>query len=396
MIEKINKISFLFSQHNNLFYCEANKFFIKDLNADIEKYCTSNNIIITNEIEHHLIKIKSYLKIENVFCFDKLEQYFDCGHLKKSFCVFDNTGNYCYHDPLKLTYFWNDKVDENFKLTCTNLFSYYKFYSYLISEDFADHHNDANTEIVIYSSANGIFRITYDTLPQNDFNFDISAFVEELISISTPVQIRSFFKNALFTFSNGKGYIAISEIIKEANQIVDTTKRDFELASKEFNFDRFRDALIKEKEKYFNSIREIINKIFSQAIGIPISISASVFATYKVDNDSFMLFIVLLAFALYVAFYIKFQFIYKNELIDLNTDFERDFEIIKYKSGLPIESIKFEKEKIEKKIQKSILMINWLIGLVIAMGFLVFFYILYQISLSQTILLIKRIIHIVF
>ncbi len=93
----------------------------------------------------------------------------------------------------------------------------------------------------------------------------------------------------------------------------------------------YKDSLYKEKEKYFLSIREIINKIFSQAVGIPISISATVFASYKVSDDNLMLLIVLLTFFIYVVFYIKIQLIYRADIGELKNDFTKDFDVIKSK-----------------------------------------------------------------
>jgi len=384
IIDKLNIISELLSQNQDLIICEANRIYVTPLTDSVEKNCKAKDIPTEKQGDRLLVKVKSYLNNIQLVCYEEVEKYFENDILDNEFAIIGNNGNYCYHSTNNNEFNWNVSVNPEFVQGCKNLFAYYKLYNFLISEDFADHHNDANTEIVIYSSAKGIFRIVYNSVPEIEKTNDITNDISTLIDVAEPVQIRSFIKNALFTFSNGKGIISINDIIKKSQEIAETAKRDFELASKQFDFEKFKDSLFKEKENYFNSIREIVNKIFSQAIGIPISISATVFATYEVKDDTIMLLIVLLAFFLYVCFYIKIQLVYKSDISELNQSFIRDFEIIKTKSGLPESSINNEKNKIDRKICNSLLMINWLIGVVIGLGLLVALYIIYEISLPQT------------
>lgn len=271
-----------------------------------------------------------------------------------------------------------------------NVVAYFKLFNFLKEKDFCDYFNSANNQIIIYSSAKGVYKINYETIPTISTDTDIEKDIEVFLKNADPTELRPYFKSSIFAFTNGTGFINLNDLIKNLVQIIFAAKRDHDLVLKAFDFANFKDSLYKEKEKYFTNIREIINKIFSQAVGIPVSISAAVFATYKVSDDSFMLLLVLASFIVYVCFYVKIQSIYKADLKELQSDFNLDFDIIILQSGLPIDLINKEKAKIKSKINSSLSMVNFLILLVVALGLMVTVYILYEISHFETICLIFK------
>lgn len=271
-----------------------------------------------------------------------------------------------------------------------NILAYYRLYNFLKDKEFGDYHNDADNQIVIYSSAKGIYKITYPTIPVIDQTEDITAKVDEFIRYATPLEIKPFLKAAIFTITN-TGIIPINAIADKALEITLEARRDYDLVLKKFDFETFKNSLYKEKEKYFTNIREIIGKIFSQAVGIPISISAAVFATYKVSDDTLMLFLVLLSFLVYVFFYVKIQLIYKKDIKEIEADFNTDFEIIISSSGLPPDIVEKEKKKIKAKISSSLKMLNYLIGTVVLLGLFVGIYIFYEVGASEAFCFIKTI-----
>ncbi|MGQ3012514.1 MAG: hypothetical protein ACT6QS_02300 [Flavobacteriales bacterium] len=378
--EKLDIISKLFFNHQTSFIWENNKFILnptsEEENNEIRSYCDQYNISI--DIDGSL-KIKSYINISLLFYIDSFTQYFEIENINDEFIILDTAGNYCIvnqHDSFNYT--WKKNIDEQFKNKTQNILYYYKFYRHITSSNFADHHNDANTEIVIYSSARGILKITYSSIPQiesTEWNYKM---IDLFIEMSEKIEIKPFIKNSLFAFSEDHCIISVDSILVKIREIVEASERDFDLVSKKFNFEEFRDKLLKEKDKYFSNLREIISKIFSQAIGIPISISATIFATYKVSESPLTLLIILLSFILYTAFYIRIQILYKRDIRELEKDFLSDFEIIKLNSGLPESSINDEKNKIEIKFSNYISITNWLIFLVISLALLVCLFIIQQ------------------
>ena len=277
-------------------------------------------------------------------------------------------------------------IKDNILLTyLMNIVSYFKLFNFLKEKDFCDYFNSANNQIIIYSSAKGVYKINYETIPLIPKDTDIEKDITEFLKNADPIELRPYFKSSIFAFTNGTGFITLNDLIKNLVQIIFAAKRDHDLVLKAFDFANFRNSLYKEKEKYFTNIREIINKIFSQAVGIPVSISAAVFATYKVSDDSLMLLLVLASFIVYVWFYVKIQSVYKSDLKELQADFKTDFDIIISDSGLQPALISKEKTKVERKITSSISIVNFLIWLVISLGLLVCIYILYEVSQSNTI-----------
>lgn len=285
---------------------------------------------------------------------------------KESFFVLDTSGNYVFIEGGRLAEAFGDPGFEN---EVINKLIYYRIYSALARDNFSDHHNRANEEFVLYSSAKGVIRIQYSTAAPSIKN---SRFPEQstdnLIELLNDTQYKAYFVNAVFTLFKGEPTVSLTDISNSSDSLVKMINRDYELVLKQFDFDKFKDSLLKEKEKYFTSIRQILSTVYGQLIGIPLSISASVFATYKVNDDWVTLLLVGVGFLFYVLIYIKIQLDYRRDLIDLRTDFERDFEVIKTRSGLPRDMITEERNKVLKRISRVIRTIYLLIGIIVVLA----------------------------
>lgn len=335
------------------------------------------------------LNLKQFFSGISLKYFESLESEIRSKDVLSDFYVITKTGALIKYSFPGQSYLELGKKEPKSTETIKNHVSYLTLFNYLKSNNFCDYFNDANNEIIIYSSVNGIIKIKYDTIPTIPSGGNVPEKVQEIIKICSSIEVAPFFKNSIYTFSNGTGLMNLKDIIEHSKDLISITKRDYELVSKQFDFDRFRDSLYKEKEKYFTSIRELISKIFGQAVGIPISISASVFATYKVSDDVFMLLLVLLAFGLYAAFYLRIQFVFRADLKEIEQSFEKDFDVIKTKSGLAEEVINEERNKITAKISSTQMIIDWLIGLVSFLSLLVLFYVIYEIIYSESVSLIK-------
>jgi len=90
----------------------------------------------------------------------------------------------------------------------------------------------------------------------------------------------------------------------------------------------------------------------TQLIAVPISISATIFATYKIKDPSIIL-LVGIAYTVYVIFVIHIQSIYHKDVKEIKQDFERDFRNIADKSGLEASVIDIERNKIERRINNT-------------------------------------------
>lgn len=283
--------------------------------------------------------------------------------------VWISTTGSCIYEPTTDLIVSKGNPDPDQQRIFRNTIAYLKFFEFL--KAIADYWNSANTEFIFYNSVSGIIKIKFEPAPIIDFQGEITSELSQLQSLAGSPEITSVFVNAIFQLSMGTGEITLKQVIIDRKKVIDITKRDHELISKKFDFAKFRNSLYVEKEKYFKDIKEVVNKIFSQAIGIPISIGASVFTTYKIQGDNMVIGLVLVAFLGYMAFYLRLQWIYKQDLSEVGSQFEEDFAIIAADSGLPASTISGEKKKIENKISSVRLIQNWLIGLVIGLGILV-------------------------
>ncbi len=371
---------------------------VEGISFDGERYVVSNtkmeqvdlyNITYDEYGDTLRLQIKRYFNGESVKYLEALESEIKSADINLSLLIVSLAGIILTYNPITDIISEFGTKNENISTQVENLIAYYKLFNYFKTSPFCDYYNSANDQIIFYSSTHGIIKIKHDVIPPKLNNFRIKERVNEILALAKPIEVSSFLKNSFYTISNGTGILDFKEIINKSDGIISITKRDYELVAKKFDFDKFRDSLYKEKENFFKEIREIIGKIFSQAVGIPISISASVFATYKVSDDTLMLVLVLLAFSLYVAFYIKIQCIYKKDLKEIENDFVQSFSIIQSKSGLPINTINIEKDKIERKISSTQDIIFWSILLVSFLALLVVVYIIYEITTNETFSLIK-------
>jgi hypothetical protein len=324
----------------------------------------SLGVLYIDDPDGIVINLKSISKEHKVIFRKWLGQEFTEETYENDTVFFDVNGDYAVLTSSKLVSWSSD----DFKNTIENVIAYYRLKITLSEESVSDHHNSGGKQFVFYSSTKGVIKITYESpapLVVSQVNLVI---IQSLIeSIKNPAH-KIHFINGLFKITNEKPIVSLATIITNADLIVAIIKRDYEITLKQFDFDKFKDNLLKEKDKYFNSVREIVNKVFGQLIGIPISISASAFATYKVENEASTLALILLGFAFYVFLYIKIQLSYLNDLIDIKTDFDRDFEEIKLKSGLEEKLIQVECDKVHKKIRQTRSMIRIMIGGICVLG----------------------------
>jgi hypothetical protein len=226
-------------------------------------------------------------------------------------------------------------------------------------------YNGAEGVIVLHSSANGVFKIFHkQSIPE--FSQSIVQSAEALLKFSSS-QYKPYFINALFTLRPNELSITIEDLLANARTLTDNTRRNFELAQKQFDFTKFKDALLAEKDKYFNSIREVAGKIFSQVIGIPISLTGAIYASYKLSGDPTAIVVIIIAFVVYTFFYLVLQYGNFRDLRELRRDFMRTFVIIRTKSGLPKAVVNREYQVIIGRFRRYLNVSRVIIGVVIVL-----------------------------
>jgi len=206
-------------------------------------------------------------------------------------------------------------------------------------------------EAILYSSTKGIMYLQVPNLPIHlDFNKDYSSIFQKLLNRLDDSNFENQFKNRLFELPKIPSESQIDTLVSHLDTIIQETENNVQLILSQFSFDKFKSDLQKEKEKYFTSLRDLLSKIFSQVIGIPISIGASLFSSYKITNK-YVIICILLAIGVYVFFAVHNQLLLLKDVKEIEHDFNKDFEKIKVKSGMDVSDLSVEQNKIKRRIQ---------------------------------------------
>lgn len=234
-------------------------------------------------------------------------------------------------------------------LVC-NTVLYNELLKKLKSNTFADYVNTASTEIVFYTSTKGVFKLKYPLVsPQLDVFKDYSASINAFLNKLEINDFIFFIKNEIFDYIKSPAQEQMLQFIDHLPQILESAQRNYEINKKNFSFEAVKSRLQTEKEKYFNSLREILGKVLSQLVGIPVSISASIFASYKVDNQIVVI-MILFAFLIYACFMISLLSIYLVDTDDIEKTFNKEFGIILEQSGLNEFEVNNEKKIVKNRI----------------------------------------------
>ena len=273
-------------------------------------------------------------------------------------------------------------VDSQDNYFVENAHYYFDLLTILQSDRFAEYWDSAHQEIVISTLERGVFKITYQSeLPNIDMYFRLKTYYDFLLRIIDKRDYMVLLKNEIIDFLKTDN--SIVTLITKLKPIFEVTDRDYELLIKQFSFENFKNKLYAEKDKYFSSLRDLLSKILTQSISIPISISASIFVTYSLNSLPILL-MILIAFSIYSFLYIHFQFLLLNDVNEIEADYIRDFALIKENSGLNKSDIIKEESKIDKKIRTIKITIWILILSVIILTISFVYYLLLQVTITMS------------
>lgn len=361
MNEVINKISALSKLVRSASAVKAENNYLEFSTTDIkgaENLLATNGIEFTNYTENSFtIDLKTIETNTVIFLNDgKFRQRTntDVEFLqKKNIAILIYKETFFYFDQSdiynKKTFIGYKEVDTNFLIS--NTIEYLHFIKKLKDEDtFADYYNGSTNEIVIYTASKGIHKIKLPSIPislddSKPYYYIVESTLRRLLNEDFVIH----FKNQLFKVIKQANESQIEAVFQHLEEISQEADNDYQLYLKNFSFEKFKNDLQKEKEKYFNSLREILNKILSQVIGVPVSIAATIFAINKVE-EIFLLALIYIAFTIYVVFAIHFQRIYYKDVLEIECDGKKDFEKISKESGLADKTINLESKKITNRI----------------------------------------------
>lgn len=270
-----------------------------------------------------------------------------------------------------------------------NTFAYLRIKNIIASDKIADYLSDASREIVIVSPTKGKLIIQYPSIiDEFDPNQNIRDYEDILIEKLVSKEFNKFFKNELYEFlSSIDKQERLKFLILNLQTIIEASERNYDIYLSSFSFDQLRDEYDKRKQKYFDELRGIINKISGYSIGLPISISAASFAAYK-TIDSLPTYVLIISsfivFSLYFIFMIRHN---RDDIQEIKTDYKTDFEQL-FKKDFFIRNVS-EKEsfiQLEKllnhRLHNLLIKINFLFTIVILLNTSLIVVLLIQIKFS--------------
>lgn len=195
--------------------------------------------------------------------------------------------------------------------------------------EFVDFYSDSSKTITFASISEKKrikFLFSATGVTEMDSNIDYRSKFEEFKSLMDeskqyPVFIKkSLIKNLVNV--EGEPY---QQFFRKLDRIILEAKLDFNVYLHELSIDKIKADYKEYKQKYFASQNEILNKLTTQIIALPLSVSGTVFAISRLENNIAPLLIVcfgLLCYVGYVSFLIKF---YVRDITTLNKQSTYDY-----------------------------------------------------------------------
>lgn len=306
------------------------------------KYDIHNITYSDNVLE---IGLEGLLEDTNVY-YDEIEFIRINNELNRNF-LDKNIAILFYKKSQLLIYDKTNKKSKNYFIP--NQIAYNQFLELLKSNVFADDYNNVSRQLLLYSLDKGIYKINIPILaPQLD---DSENFQEQVNLFSIKYNSPDFilhFKNQLYSLPVIAEDKRMQYIISVLSELTHNANMEYLLFSKKFSFKKLRTELRQEKESYFKSLTEVLSKITTQIITVPISISAALLASYK--GEGWLQVLILTVFWGYTFFVLKIHRLYLNDVCDLEASLENDFEIINRDSGYNQDEVSKEKQSVQTRI----------------------------------------------
>ncbi len=261
--------------------------------------------------------------------------------------------DYLYYNALdKITQIAEDIAETDYFIQ--NTFYYLKFYHDFNSSEIISYHSSSSREFVIISPEKGKFLLGYPAIPPliaNDFILEnnYNCFNDRNQSQEFQVFFREQIIESLSAYSKE---LRFPQLLYNIKSILEASERNYEIFLNKFSFEKLKENFRKERNEYFSAIRDIVNQLLNKIVSIPISISASVFAVYKLKDEPRYSWIVVVAFIIYSLFTSYLLRLLNLDIGEIKIDFDKDIDTIKKSSNIPEATVNTESSKVYKKINR--------------------------------------------
>lgn len=240
-----------------------------------------------------------------------------------------------------------------------NAHYYYKLLTFIGSKEhnedqafyFVDHFNRDNRTIILTSlKKEGKLSIPFTQAPPDiEQKINLKKRYERFTMCFGPQNkhLPKFIKAECFNFlSKESKEKRMGIFINKMDDILNAAEQNHELFLSDLTLDNLKREYFDHKEKYFQQLRDILGKVSTQIIGLPLSITASAFAVYKVSDAEGLLWLVLAVFIIYSLYMFFLIRLYKNDLVEIGVQSKSDLKKIQVSSFFvkhPKELATFEK-----------------------------------------------------
>jgi len=274
-----------------------------------------------------------------------------------------------------------------------NVFAYWEFIDFLKTKDtnddnsfhFIDYFNQDYRKIVLSNLTDkGRIIIKYtNIIPTFDEKINYKNKLNEFINCfnENNNHLPKFLKNSLIEYSSRySDEDRMENIFNNLNQIVLTAKINFEVYLNNLSIDSIKKDYDEFKSKYFEELSDILSNMTNKIIGLPIGISATLFAVSKIENNPIFLILILLTLIVtlfYISLLLKINF---KDVIYISQIYKKDFDSLQnnnFFKKFPDEIKDFEivKDRITSRIKHLKLIVEsyfWVLGIsnIILIGFI--------------------------
>jgi hypothetical protein len=361
----------------------------KRLDEAVIQYVTLNGEISIDISEFEIIvfydQTDFFTRIELVDIEDDIEDDFAILVVNYDFNDFQ------YYDAEKDLVFTSGDTEPDNHFLCENTVYYLKFLEALRAK-IADYDNTPITELIIFDTKRSVRELKYTDIPplwDSSKRIRRDCSLELLFEKFSSIEFQSFFKNELAAFiKNVPEDGMMKKLIDKLPRLIRNVDINLRLYLNQFSFEKLKNEIQREKIKYLKSLRDILGKFISQVIAIPLSISATAFATYQIKN-SFILTLALIAFLIYSLYVMHIQLIYLRDVREIEEDIEDEFDNIKKSSGLQNQEFEKEEAKLEHKIKITKITIKTFIAAIISLTILFLVFIALQRLIDLEIIIIS-------
>lgn len=179
------------------------------------------------------------------------------------------------------------------------------------------------TKVNLSFTPTGTLKLSNDV----DYYVKVNTIIEYLIKENKQFSI--FLKNSIISNLLYEEKNVFALFFEKIDKIFFEAKLNYNVFLHELSLDKIKTDYKEYKQKYFASQNDILTKISTQVLALPISIAASAFSLFNLKGELFPTLIVifgLVSYIMYVSFIVK---IYFSDINNLNLLAQRDYQLLK-------------------------------------------------------------------